>query len=92
MGTLIFLNRNLFIKKTYLLISPKAAPILPGGTFQGKEKKWSNKYEPYSVRWIYIFTFNPWTEIMNARDVGKTEETNMELLRSITGLNQTQII
>lgn len=29
---------------------------------------------------------------MNARDVGKTEETNMELLRSITGLNQTQII
>lgn len=49
MGTLIFLNRNLFMKKTYLLISPKAAPILPGGTFQG-EKKRSNKYEPYSVR------------------------------------------
>lgn len=79
------------MKKTYLLISPKAAPILPGGTFQG-EKKRSNKYEPYSVRWIYIFTFNPWTEIMNGRDVGETEETNTELLRSITGLNQTQII
>lgn len=29
---------------------------------------------------------------MNARDVGETGETNMELLRSITGLNQTQII
>lgn len=29
---------------------------------------------------------------MNGRDVGETEETNTELLRSITGLNQTQII